>query len=52
MNPTAILSLISDLYGQIAALGEENTQLRKALEDASPQKTVSEEDVREAFLKG
>lgn len=31
MNPNALLALISDLYGQVAALSEENVQLRKAL---------------------
>ena len=31
MNPSAILALISDLYQQVAALGEENKKLREAL---------------------
>lgn len=31
VNPSAILSLISDLYGQVAALQQENEQLRAAL---------------------
>lgn len=31
MNPTAILSLISDLYSQIANLTEQNGQLQAAL---------------------
>lgn len=31
MNPVAILALISDLYGQVAALTEENEALREAL---------------------
>lgn len=31
MNPAAILALIGDLYGQVAALTEENTRLREAL---------------------
>lgn len=31
MNPTAILALISDLYGQISTLADENAQLRKQL---------------------
>lgn len=29
MNPNAILALISDLYGQIAALTTENQQLKE-----------------------
>lgn len=39
MNPSAILSLIADLYGQVAALSDENAQLRAALaeKDESPQ---------------
>ena len=32
MNPAVILTLIADLYSQVAALTEENTQLRAALE--------------------
>ena len=37
MNESAILSLISDLYQQAAALQAENAQLREALAAASPQ---------------
>lgn len=32
MNPAVILTLIADLYSQVAALSEENKQLRAALE--------------------
>lgn len=32
MNPSVILALIADLYGQVAALSEENKALREALE--------------------
>jgi len=35
MNPAAILALIGDLYGQVAALGEENKTLREQLAQAS-----------------
>ena len=35
MNPAAILALISDLYGQVAALTEQNARLREALGDRS-----------------
>lgn len=37
MNPSAILALISELYVQVAALTEENTQLKnqQAAEQAS-----------------
>lgn len=31
MNPNAILALIADLYGQIAALTTENQQLKEQL---------------------
>lgn len=31
IDPTAILALISDLYGQVAALTEENKALREAM---------------------
>ena len=31
VNPTAILALLSDLYGQVAALQAENEKLRAAL---------------------
>ena len=31
MNPASILALISDLYGQVATLAEENKALREAL---------------------
>lgn len=31
MNPAAILSLISDLYGQVTALQQENAALRAEL---------------------
>lgn len=31
MNPAAILALISDLYGQVATLSDENKQLREQL---------------------
>lgn len=41
MNPTAILSLISDLYGQVAALSAENKQLRSLLEQ-KPEQTVAQ----------
>lgn len=36
MNPAAILSLISDLYSQVAALTAENEQLRAALDEQKP----------------
>lgn len=35
MNPTVILALISDLYGQVSALSQENEALRQALQDAA-----------------
>lgn len=35
MNPAAILSLISDLYGQVAALTAENAALREQLTQAT-----------------
>ena len=31
MNPTAVLALLADLYGQVLALTEENEHLRKEL---------------------
>lgn len=31
MNPTAILALIADLYGQVTVLQEENEALREQL---------------------
>lgn len=35
MNPTHILALISDLYGQIEVLARENDALRAQLAEAS-----------------
>ena len=32
IDPTAILALVSDLYGQIGRLADENKALREALE--------------------
>lgn len=32
MNPSAILALLSDLYGQIVALRQENERLRAELD--------------------
>lgn len=32
MDPAAILALISDLYGQIAALQRENAELRRIVQ--------------------
>jgi N-methylhydantoinase B/oxoprolinase/acetone carboxylase alpha subunit len=34
VNTAAVLALVGDLYAQIAALTEENRQLREALEQA------------------
>lgn len=34
MNPAAILALIGDLYGQVAALTKENDSLKAALAEA------------------
>lgn len=42
MNPAVpanILSLISDLYGQINSLGQENAQLRELLAQQQPQES-------------
>lgn len=33
MDPTAILALISDLYGQISTLAAQNAELRKAVDE-------------------
>ena len=38
MNPAAILTLISDLYGQLVALREENDALRAQLVAQQEQK--------------
>lgn len=38
MNPAAILALISDLYGQIAQLTQENQALREKNAEQPPKK--------------
>lgn len=35
-DPATILSLISDLYAQVAALQRENASLHEALSDSTP----------------
>ena len=42
MNPTNVLALISDLYGLIAALREENAELRKQVSNGEPELTDAE----------